>query len=141
MLPEHIRMEIRPSDKHFRKEERLCGEIRTGKLFSQGKGFIVYPLRFVYRISDVEESAAVRLLISVPKKKIRHATDRNKIKRLLREAYRLNKYLITVEMAEKGIFVHTGIIYLSNEISEYSVIEEKVITGLKKLRKHLASAE
>ena len=76
----------------FPKAEKLCGEIRTTRLFAEGRAFISYPFRIVYRLTDEISPAHVRILISVPKKKIKRAHGRNRIKRLIREAYRLNKH-------------------------------------------------
>jgi len=126
-------MNIQPVDRHFRKQERLCGEIRTGKLFASGKGFIVYPLRIVYLVADKEENAPVRVLFSVPKKKIRLAVNRNRIKRLLRENYRINKQLLIAEMEKKDASLHLGIVYLSNEMPDFRFIGEKLSVAMQRL--------
>ncbi len=130
-------MNIQPVDRHFRKQERLCGEIRTEKLFASGKGFIVYPLRIVYLVTDKEENAPVRVLFSVPKKKIRLAVNRNRIKRLLRENYRINKHVLFAEMEKKDASLHLGIVYLSNEMTGYTTIGEKMSTALQRLANSL----
>lgn len=130
-------MNIQPVDRHFRKQERLCGEIRTEKLFASGKGFIVYPLRIVYLVTDKEENAPVRVLFSVPKKKIRLAVNRNRIKRLLRENYRINKHVIVAEMEKKDASLHLGIVYLSNELTDYGCIGEKMVAAIQRLVKSL----
>mgnify|MGYP002387973317 CR=1 FL=1 len=133
MLREHFDMDSVSTDRHFSKDERLCGEIRTTKLFANGKGFIVYPLRIVYRLSDLPEKAPVRILVSVPKKKLKRAVERNRIKRLIREAYRLNKHQLIEKGAEKGMHLHVGIVYLDDKCCEFPVVEEKLKTGLNKL--------
>lgn len=134
-------MDTVPIDRHFRKDERLSGKLSTDRLFEAGKGFIAYPLRFVYYQSEAAEKAKVRILISVPKKKIRHAVDRNRIKRLIREAYRLNKQLLTDVLESDANCLHLGIIYLSNEPANYGVIEEKMIAALQKLRLRVSNKE
>ena len=78
----------------FPKKEKLCGEIRIGRLFAEGEAFIAYPLRVVYKFSEEREDSGVKILISVPKKKIKKAVHRNRIKRQIREAYRLNKAVL-----------------------------------------------
>jgi ribonuclease P protein component len=133
-------MEVTPNDRHFRKAERLCGTIRTERLFTEGKGFIVYPLRIVYRWID-EDAQHAKLLISVPKKKIRCAVDRNRLKRLIREAYRNNKHLIDAAFYKEGKSLHLGIVYLASELVDYGLMEEKIITSISRLNKGLVSGK
>ncbi len=72
----------------FPKSQKLCSKYLIDRLFEQGanKSFSAYPMRLVYRIEEgVGEN---QLLISVPKRYFKHAVDRNRVKRLVREAYR-----------------------------------------------------
>ncbi|MEA4937314.1 MAG: ribonuclease P protein component [Paludibacter sp.] len=117
----------------FPKKEKLCGEIRIGKLFSEGKAFIVYPLRVVYLQSEERTNTPVKVLISVPKKKIRFAVQRNKIKRLIREAYRLNKSDFIVAINEKHISLHIAITYVADKETDFTLIQEKVRLILSKI--------
>ncbi len=74
----------------FPKRERLCSIKSIDSLFSGGESFIAYPLRVVYRIEteNDETQRSASLLISVSKKKFKRAVKRNRVKRLIREAYR-----------------------------------------------------
>lgn len=127
---------------NFPKEEHLCGDIRTGKLFQNGKGFIAYPLRVVYLwTEDDEADATVRVLISVPKKKIRKAVHRNRIKRLIREAYRLNKSVIVEKAAPSGKHLHLGFIYLATEDPGFSTIKSAMEQSLNKIQGYPANKE
>jgi len=110
----------------FPKKEKLCGDIRIGKLFSEGKAFIVYPLRIVYKLSEEKSDTQVKVLISVPKKKIRKAVDRNRIKRLIREAYRLNKMEFITAINEKELHLNLAITYVSDKEADFSLIQEKI---------------
>lgn len=115
----------------FPKNEKLCGEIRIGKLFVEGKAFIAYPLRIVYRISEEKTNSPVKIIISVPKKKIKLAVDRNRIKRQIREAYRLNKDDLLTKMKHKGL--NLAITYVSDKEQDYTFIQEKVKFALAKI--------
>ena len=78
----------------FNKSQHLCGETTISQLFREGKAFLVFPLRVVYRVmprENVDKRPAVRVLTSVPKKQFKHAVDRNRFKRLIRESYRLQQ--------------------------------------------------
>jgi ribonuclease P protein component len=126
-------MEKPTTDRHFSKSERLCGEIRTTRLFSEGKGFIVYPLRVVYRESGEQDSDRIKVLVSVPKKKLKRAVDRNRVKRLIREAYRNNKQYLLTGAEAKNIYLHIGIIYLDTALPSYTQLEERLKTAFKKI--------
>lgn len=74
----------------FTKEERLCNKKSIADLFHKGSSFLLYPYRIVYYVSQ-ESPFKCQVLISVPKKRFKRAVDRNKIKRKIRESYRLQK--------------------------------------------------
>lgn len=130
-------MDVVPTDRHFRKKERLCGEIRTARLFADGKGFIVYPVRIVYRKSEKAEASPVQVLISVPKKKLKLATDRNRVKRKIREVYRQHKQELLQTALQKGISLHVGIVYLDTRPGSFTLLEDKLKLALTKLAANL----
>lgn len=85
----------------FNKSQRLCGNSLTDMLFSQGdRSVSCFPVRLVWllrpaghgieehRETDRQGETAVRILISAPKRHFKHAVDRNRIKRQVREYYR-----------------------------------------------------
>jgi ribonuclease P protein component len=117
----------------FPKKEKLCGEIRIGKLFSEGRAFIVYPLRIVYQITEENADTPVKVLISIPKKKIRQAVDRNKLKRLIREAYRLNKTEFFAAFNDKNLHLYMAITYVSDKEADFSLIQEKIRSALSRI--------
>lgn len=117
----------------FPKKEKLCGDIRIGKLFSEGNAFITYPLRIVYKFSEEKSDTPVKVLIGVPKKKIRKAVDRNRIKRLIREAYRLNKAEFVAVLNEKEWHLHLAITYVSDKEANFSLIQEKIRVALPRI--------
>jgi len=117
----------------FPKQEKLCGEIRIGKLFAEGEAFIAYPLRVVYKFSDEPQESGVKILISVPKKKIKKAVHRNRIKRQIREAYRLNKVALLESCLHNDKSLQIAVTYLSEKLPEYEVIEDKIKHALTRL--------
>jgi len=118
----------------FSKQERLCGEIRINRMFAGGRSFLQYPFRVVYTFSDEPVNALPRILISVPRKKIRNATDRNRIKRLMREAYRKNKPLLLEATTQIDKNLQFAVVYLADELSAYVLIETKMKLLLLKLK-------
>jgi ribonuclease P protein component len=82
----------------YPKTEKLKSKITIDLLFSKGKSVSKYPLRLVYVESDYgipeDSGQKLKMGVSVSKKYFKHAVDRNYFKRVLRETYRLNKYLL-----------------------------------------------
>ena len=89
---------------------------------------IQFQTKFQIKYLEREEGESCRFLVSVPKRLFKRAVDRNKLKRRIREAYRLNKHLIQ----EKKLDI--ACTYISKEIVDYSVIEKKLLHLLQRLK-------
>lgn len=138
----------------LRKDEKLRHKRLVDELFGEGESLYDFPLRLVWRrISPeaLEDSfkngvpprvGELQMLITVPKKKRRHAVDRVLMRRRIREAYRLNR-LPLKERLEADMSVGTlslAFIYLCDKNLPYSLIEEKMSRLLSKLEKRAFSA-
>ena len=119
----------------FPKAERLCGKTAIDKLYAEGKAFLSYPVRIVFRIS--QEKVPARCLINAPKKKFKHATDRNRIKRQIREVYRKNKHELYQSLEEKNNQLHLAITYIGDKIESSAFMEKKIKIALTKLIEQL----
>lgn len=121
-------------DKSFklRKKERLCSKKQIGELFSDSNSFFVYPFRVIWRLTDEEREFPVQFAISVGKKRIRRAVKRNYLKRRIKETYRLNKHIITDDLTGKSLDMM--LVYMTNDIKEFSDIQPSMIKLLKKLK-------
>ncbi len=116
----------------FPKEEHLCRKKLIDELFAQGSSFGLYPLRLVWRPAHARTTAPPLVLVSVSKRSFKRAVDRNYLKRLMREAYRLNKYHLTE--ADGGHAVGLlAIIYTGKEKKPFALVEKKLISGLERL--------
>ena len=102
------------------KEERICSGTLIERLFNGGdsKSLSSYPLRVVYLVTDREEGdIPAKMMISVSKRHFKRAVKRNKVKRQVREAYRLNKHLVTDKMSEReNQQLNLAFIWLSDDI-------------------------
>jgi len=122
----------------FKKEERLSKKILISKLFEEGKKIYMYPFRVTILKSPVPSPYPVQLLISVPRSLFKKATDRNRIKRLIREGYRKNKHLLYESLEERHEQMMICLQYTPKEILSYQFIREKIIVLLQRLKEYNA---
>lgn len=119
----------------FTKQEKLTGETVVTELFLKGASFIAYPIRVVWTATAEVQNPAVQVLMSVPKKKLKHAVDRNRVKRLMREAYRLHKSELSMLVNEHGLHIRMAFVWIPNEVLDYAKVERKVVDALGRMQK------
>lgn len=110
---------------NFKRPERLKSRKAIALLFKEGASFGQYPLRLVYLpLQEQEERPLAQIAVSVPKRKFAKAVDRNRIKRQIREAWRLNKSLLYKKMPPNSPSFAFMIIYVAKEPLSYQEIEQ-----------------
>ncbi|UII21974.1 ribonuclease P protein component [Fulvivirga ligni] len=114
----------------FGKSERLSRKKHIQGLFSKGSSFYLYPFKVFYMAEEDIDSHQV--LVAVSKKSFKRAVDRNKIKRRVRESYRLNK-----EHYQCPCNLQIAYIYTAKEILPYQTIEKKLISVGQRLNRIL----
>jgi len=114
----------------FPKTEKLKSKKLLDELFTSGKKINEYPIKLVYKQLNFEDDVLIKAGVSVPKRNFKKAVDRNRIKRLLREAYRLNKHIIHSELKEKYVCMF---LYLGKEMPTFEMLDTKAIKLLNKL--------
>lgn len=120
--------------KKFYKEERLCSRKYLDLLFKNGSSFLLYPFRVSYRFVDQTAAFPVQVVINVPKKRYKHAVDRNLLKRRIREAYRLQKQDGLYELLpENNGLLLLSLQFVGKQKYEFIFIEKKLSAVLKKL--------
>ncbi len=115
-------------DQRFGKKDRLKSKKLIDKLFVEGKSIKSYPLKLVYNSMEEAEGPVLKTGVSVPKKLVKTAVKRNRIKRLMREVFRKNKYLVTSDLSSSHAFMF---IYISREEIPYEKLEASMIKILK----------
>lgn len=113
------------------KKERLCSRKAIDALFA-GAGSMslsVYPIRAIFKHT---EEAETRVLVSVSKKRFRHAVDRNRVKRQLREQYRLHKDMLDCpDNTCNGMDI--AFIWLTDRLQPSSLVQERMVALLGKI--------
>lgn len=136
------------------KAEKLRHKSLVDGLFEEGRTLYEYPLRMTYRVLGSEELKGafrngtpplvgdLQMLVTVPKKKVRHAVDRVRIRRRIREAYRLNRLALRDAARADGNVrvVCMAFIYLHAGDTDYATIEKKMQRLLAKVEKEIAGS-
>lgn len=132
-------------DNSFPKSERLCSRKAIEALFASGnRAFSAFPLRAVYRsyLPEGCQAGGIRVLISVSKRHFKHAVDRNRAKRQMREAWRLNRQVLTASMGAMAAApaLDIAFIWLSDTPLPSALIHRKMRNLLHRIEEDLCSA-
>ncbi len=125
----------------FKKSERLYSKKCIDLLFKKGKTLFNHPLKVIWLTNDFDSNYPSKLFVSVSKKKINKAVDRNKMKRRIKEAFRKNKAFFYEYLNNYDIKCYLAILYVSNELCTYNKIEKKIISILKRLIEELENKQ
>lgn len=101
------------------KKEKLKGKKLIERLFAEGKTTSQYPLKLIYLRTDLEDGAKIKAGVTASKRNFKSAVKRNRIKRLMREAYRLNKSQIFNNIEGDYAFMF---LYLGKEMPTHRII-------------------
>jgi ribonuclease P protein component len=121
----------------FCKEERLCNKKNIFLLQKEATIFFNYPFTVKWMEIQDEKECSVRFLPAVPKRNFKRAVDRNKIKRLIREAYRLNKEILVKIALQKNKNIAIMIVYSGKKIVPLNEVEAKIILILQHIADNL----
>src|SRR5687767_869736 len=121
----------------FGKKERLKSRKHIEALFKGGKSLMCFPLRISYQFSPLAdgESSSLQIGVSASKRNFKKAVDRNRIKRLLREAYRLQKKEIITTLEVNNLKGDVFFIFVDKTLPTYPAVFESMTKCLKMLQK------
>ena len=132
----------------LKKSERLTSQLVIEKLFAGGNASMAaFPLRIVYM--KMEEDGGdgkngnqvgeppVSILVSVPKKRFRHAVDRNRMKRLIRETYRLNKHILWDALEGKDYRLALAFVCITDTLPTFYAVQKSMKKALIRITERL----
>ncbi len=121
-------------DFSFPKNEKLKSKKLIDSLFAEGKSVSYYPIKLIYLKTELPKRVSIQTGATVPKKNFKSAVKRNRIKRLLREGYRLNKHLVFNNSKTSFAFLF---LYLGKDTPQYNTIDESMKLVLRKFNKKI----
>ncbi len=130
----------------FHAKERLKSRKVIDNLFHESQSKVIFPFRIVWKVTELPSSFPAQIAISIPKRIVPKAAHRNRIKRQVKEAYRLNKHLLYQSISETQTNSNTTqyvpkkqiaimLIYISRKNLSYPFIYAKLVNCLKYLIK------
>jgi ribonuclease P protein component len=122
----------------FPKAEHLKSRKQIDALFAEGKAFSVFPIRAIYHFSAAE-GGSLQVGVTASKRYFKKAVDRNRIKRLLREAYRLQKEELVFQVKEYKKSVHIFFVYTDKTIADFETVKTAMAKCLHRLSKIVQS--
>jgi len=122
------------------KNERLKRRKIIEQLFSEGRAVSAFPIRVQYKLVDELLAEPLQAGFSASSRTFKRAVDRNRIKRLMREAYRLQKAPLEQALQTKQRRLALFLIYTGKELPEYALVKEKINVVLTKLVQNITNS-
>lgn len=128
----------------FPKSHRLCGNHLTERLFAEGDRSIgCFPVRLVWLLlpesdPDFVPGLDVRILVSASKKHFKHAVDRNRVKRQVREFFRINSHDLSDSVAGIGSNLLVAVLFTDSRLWASSELQPRLDSAFRKLQSHVS---
>ncbi|MGX8713428.1 MAG: ribonuclease P protein component [bacterium] len=119
----------------FKKEEHLCSRRLIDQLYAEGHRSMAFP----FSVQWMKVEGPCQVMIVAPKRKFHHAVDRNRVRRLTRECYRLRKPSFYEFLSKQGISIVFSMVYIHNEILTFEQLGHKMDKLLEALQKDITA--
>ncbi len=128
----------------FKKKEHLCSRQLIDQLYSEGHRLMAFPYSVQWLVVPdlsplTSHLSPCQVMIVAPKRKFRHAVDRNRVRRLTRECYRLRKHSLYQFLEEHNISIIFSMVYIHNEIMTFEHLGHKMDKLLESLEKEITA--
>lgn len=117
----------------FSKNERLCSSKLIDRIFAESTPFLIYPYRVSKLAVSQPDKSWVQVVFSAPKKRFRNATDRNTLKRRMREAYRLQKHPLVANCEQQNQPLAIFVSYVGKQIHDSEFMHTRMFEVIKRL--------
>ncbi|MFM2440158.1 MAG: hypothetical protein RLZ16_1157 [Bacteroidota bacterium] len=121
----------------YQKKDKLKSRKQTQNLFSNGKAIGVFPIKLIYTIEAIDTDGLLQAGVGAPTRTFRKAVQRNRVKRLLREAYRLEKPSFLTQFSLEHKRINLFFLYGNAEVLPQAEIQNKVRSALALLAQKL----
>ena len=123
----------------FTKKERLNSKKNIQLLFEKGTTFFSHPFKVYFSVLEAEDTlSGASILFSVGKRQFKQAVDRNRVKRLCRETYRLNKGFLIETLKQENRYLEIALVYVSKTIPDFAELQinmQKILARLANSKK------
>lgn len=124
----------------YTKSEKFKSKKQLDEIFLTGKNFLVFPFKVVYSFNKTNVANELKMGVGVGKRNFGKAVDRNRIKRLTRESFRLHKHLLLQNLNNRQL--HFFVLYIDKEMPEsQNFVHNKMIKIFDKLAKVITNEE
>ncbi|MBK9290149.1 MAG: ribonuclease P protein component [Bacteroidetes bacterium] len=122
-----------PAGEGLPRAHILRGRSAVMQLFGNGNSFAVPPVRVVYRWHDEQADVPVQVMFTISKRSFRKASHRNRIRRLMREAWRRHSNRVWELAQKRQKNLHVALIYSRQDMPAYAALESKIIQAIHRL--------
>jgi len=117
----------------FRKEERLCSKKLIDLVFKEGRSFHSFPFKALWKTTPLPMPVPVQVAFMIPKRNVKRAVDRNRVRRQMREIYRHHRHLLTETCTLTNNQVVLVVVYNGKNHLSFAEMESKIILILHRL--------
>lgn len=122
------------------RDERLKSRKQIERLFREGKSMNVFPFRVYYALRPLAEGdEPLQAGVGASRRNFKKAVHRNRIKRLIREAYRVRKEALHLLLQERRLSMSLFFIYTGKELPDHRLVSGKIAVALEKIMKEVGS--
>jgi len=125
----------------YNKKEKLKSRTQLEAIFTSGKSFSVFPIKVFFLEAETTQTERIKVGVGVSARHFKKAVHRNRIKRLLREAYRLEKQNLHQQLNEQQKQFAVFFLYIDKEMPAYEVLRGKMKEAIEKLMKKTVHRE
>lgn len=116
----------------YNKQEKLKSKKQLDRLFKSGKSFTIFPVKVFFVFTD-EQDNIIKTGVGVSSRHFKKAVHRNRIKRLLREAYRTEKLPLHASLNKTGKKLAVFLLFIDKAMPEYALLKQKMQLCMQRL--------